>query len=67
MDVRWRKPGVGFVKCNSDIAISEDGSRVGIGILIRNSQGVLVTGQWQTIHGFMSTKEAECMGLLKAI
>ena len=47
-EFRWKKPEIGFVKCNSDIAQSENGTRVGIGILIRDDSGSVIFSSWST-------------------
>jgi|UPI0001D45C66 hypothetical protein len=60
---KWDKPPVGFLKCNTDVGILDQGAAMGAGFVIRNNEGAVVyCGCWEII-GFFSPTLAEALCL----
>lgn len=58
-DVRdhvWRKPMEGWVKVNTDAAVFNDGS-IGVGCVMRNSQGAWMGGRCCKVRGSWTPRE----------
>jgi ribonuclease HI len=45
---KWKVPPLDFLKCNWDAALDLNGQRMGIGILICNHEGVVISGKCST-------------------
>ncbi|KAJ6953207.1 hypothetical protein NC652_005034 [Populus alba x Populus x berolinensis] len=60
---KWEKPPVGFLKCNIDADILDQGVAMGAGFVIRNNEGAVVyCGCWK-IRGYFSPTLAEALCL----
>lgn len=62
----WSKPAEGWVKANIDAAVFSDGS-IGIGGVIRDSQGQFLGARSRRIRGAWQPREAEAIGLKEAL
>ncbi|XP_074374874.1 uncharacterized protein LOC141716414 [Apium graveolens] len=62
----WTKPMDGWVKVNTDAALFEDGT-VGVGCIIRDSQGIFLGGRCCRIVEAWSPKEAEAIVMKEAL
>jgi hypothetical protein len=59
---RWSKPPVGFVKLNWDAAVDRSKKMVGLGIIARDSRGIVVASMC-SFHPYVSDSTvAEAMG-----
>ncbi|GAU29636.1 hypothetical protein TSUD_164860 [Trifolium subterraneum] len=45
--VRWKKPALGWVKCNVDVAFVPDSGRTSVGLCFRNNRGQVMAGMTQ--------------------
>lgn len=59
--VHWRPPPPGFVKVNVDGAVFSKENRSGVGIVIRNREGLVLASQSQQLHQAYSTGEIEAL------
>lgn len=62
----WSKPTDGWVKVNTDAALFQDGS-VGVGCIMRDSQGVFLGARCGRIVGAWSPREAEAIAMKEAL
>lgn len=60
------RPAEGTVKCNVDAALFDD-NRFGIGLCIRDYQGLFVKAKTVWFYGSPPPQEAEALGLLTAV
>lgn len=65
-DQFWTKPMDGWVKLNTDAAVFHDGS-IGVGCVLRNSQGQFLGAKHCRLVGVWSPREAEAIGLKEAL
>lgn len=62
----WRKPMEGWIKVNTDAAVFNDGS-IGVGGVMRNSQGAWMGGRCCKVRGSWTPREAEAIGLKEVL
>ncbi|GAU42252.1 hypothetical protein TSUD_327300 [Trifolium subterraneum] len=64
--IRWKKPALGWVKCNVDVAFLSGSGRTSVGVCFRDNSGQFMAGitQWQ--QTVMSPVEGEAWTLLLA-
>ncbi|KAH9670971.1 reverse transcriptase domain-containing protein [Citrus sinensis] len=65
--VSWEKPEFGWVKCNVDAAVFASQGRIGLGCVIRNSEGEFLAARCVGRHGAFSAREAEALGIREAL
>ncbi|CAN1138108.1 Putative ribonuclease H protein At1g65750 [Linum perenne] len=64
--LRWHPPPVGMVKCNIDAAIFLEDGRYGMGALIRNDMGDLLSYRMANGDGCPDPTECEALALVEA-
>lgn len=62
----WKKPMEGWVKLHTDAALFQDGS-IGVGCVMRNSQGVFLGARCCRLVGAWSPRVAEAIGMKEAL
>ncbi|XP_073153625.1 uncharacterized protein [Henckelia pumila] len=66
----WQTPPAGTIKINVDAAVVNGSSRVGLGVVVRDDQGVVLIAFTKTLEGYFSVHLAELLtvreGLLLA-
>lgn len=62
----WRKPMEGWVKVNTDAAVFNNGS-IGLGCVLRNSQGAFMGARSCKVEGAWTPREAEAIGMKEAL
>lgn len=62
----WMKPEVGWLKINTDAAVFQDGS-IGVGAVIRDSQGCFIGAGCCKVEGAWSSREAEAISMKEAL
>ncbi|GAU23341.1 hypothetical protein TSUD_237950 [Trifolium subterraneum] len=65
--VRWKKPTLGWVKCNVDVAFVPGSGRTSVGLCFRNNRGQVMAGMTQWQQTVMSSVEGEAWALLLAM
>ncbi|KAL8119749.1 hypothetical protein AgCh_017015 [Apium graveolens] len=65
-DYIWRKPMDGWVKVNTDAAVFQNGS-IGVGCVMRDSQGLFLGARCCRLQGAWSPREAEAIGMKEAL
>ncbi|XVF41125.1 hypothetical protein PTKIN_Ptkin01aG0255600 [Pterospermum kingtungense] len=63
----WRKPVVGFLKCNTDEAVFQEDGLVGMGLVVRDESGHFVAARVLHFAGKGLVKELEALVLLEAL
>ncbi|XP_073133625.1 uncharacterized protein [Henckelia pumila] len=63
----WHKPAHSIIKCNVDAAFFGDEHKYGIGCLLRDEDGKVVSCRTCIFHGSVDVMEGEAMGLLEAL
>lgn len=63
---RWKPPGFGLYKINSDAAVFEDG-KVGLGGVMRDDVGDVIAAVCEEVRGRMEVSEAEAMAARLAL
>ncbi|KAK3221237.1 hypothetical protein Dsin_008262 [Dipteronia sinensis] len=63
----WRPLDEGWFKVNSDTAIDGENMKVGIGIIIRNSNGVVMASSTQSLKAGYSHQMAEATAILRGL
>jgi hypothetical protein len=63
---KWRAPTHGFYKANWDIAISLDKKCMGIGVIIRDEEGLVTAAKSLTISAVLEPAAGEAMAALHA-
>lgn len=64
---RWSKPLDGWFKINVDAAIDKHNKKMGLGCIIRNSNGNFIAAQGIPWKGVYSSKEAEAISVREAL
>nr|POF27389.1 hypothetical protein CFP56_14504 [Quercus suber] len=64
---RWSPPPVGWFKANFDAAIFQDVGRVGLGVILRDSQGLALVSLAQNIQLASSEAEMEALAATRAL
>ncbi|KAK2650445.1 hypothetical protein Ddye_017934 [Dipteronia dyeriana] len=67
MVARWRPPRAGFYKINCGVVNEVGGSRVGIGIVIRNDSGLVMVSCSQVIEDNFDGQIARTMAVYRGI
>ncbi|KAH9684396.1 reverse transcriptase domain-containing protein [Citrus sinensis] len=63
----WEKPKFGWVKCNVDAAVFASQGKIGIGCVIRNSQGGFLAARCVEVVGNFGAREAEALSIREAL
>ncbi|KAK2639071.1 hypothetical protein Ddye_026866 [Dipteronia dyeriana] len=64
---RWKAPDQGVFKGNTDAAEPKDGQKVGIRIVVRNAQGMVMGSSTQCVDAMLSPQIIEAMAMLRGI
>ncbi|GMN71738.1 hypothetical protein TIFTF001_055958 [Ficus carica] len=64
---KWKKPTGGSLKLNVDTLVRMGNDEVGIGAIIRDSEGMVVAGFGRRVTGFFSPHIAECLALREGL
>ena len=64
---RWKKPEVGWLKCNVDAALFNQQGKIGLGCIIRDENGVLVAAKNDLLKGPMIPAIVEAMCCKEAL
>ena len=67
VSIKWTPPPNGCFKANWDIALNRKTKWMGIGVIIRDDQGLVSSTLCQTKEGFLEPVTAEVMGTLCTI
>jgi ribonuclease HI len=62
----WTAPNSDWKKANWDVAINKDQGRVGIGVIIRDEKGWVVTAMCRTRQGLLEPTTGEAFGAFQA-
>jgi len=65
--IRWKKPGLGRLKCNVDASFLDALNRVGFGFCIRDEAGNFMTAKTMWSSPVCSSEVGEALGLSHAI
>ncbi|XP_019158432.1 PREDICTED: uncharacterized protein LOC109155154 [Ipomoea nil] len=65
--VRWKKPPLGYLKCNVDAANDFNNRKTGIGCIIRDDKGSFVAALQTQIEGSYHPKTAEAIAVREAL
>ncbi|XVE79930.1 hypothetical protein DITRI_Ditri14bG0096800 [Diplodiscus trichospermus] len=65
--LRWHKPPISFLKCNSDVAIFNDTYSAGLGSVLRDANEAFVACCVSVLSNLPSVKECEALALLDAM
>ena len=65
--VCWVRPPVGLLKLNIDATMLKDPTVVGVGMVLHDSDGLLVACNSVVLPFCYSVKEAEAVGLCKGL
>ncbi|KAH9697393.1 reverse transcriptase domain-containing protein [Citrus sinensis] len=63
----WEKPKFGWVKCNVDAAVFASQGKIGLGCVIRNSEGCFLAARGAGMTGSFGAREAEELGIREAL
>lgn len=64
-DCVWKKPELGFIKINWDVAIDKEGKKMGVGIVARDHDGQVVAALSTPRCFITDPTTAEAMGVWK--
>ncbi|CAN0914797.1 hypothetical protein LINGRAHAP2_LOCUS28764 [Linum grandiflorum] len=64
---KWHTPPLGVLKCNVDMASSNEQQRTGFGMALRDHAGTLLTYRSCTTAGMVGSKEGEAWALYEAL
>lgn len=64
---KWQRPLEGFIKINWDAAIDKANHQMGVGVLARDAEGVVVASLCATIPSISDPVVAETMALWRAV
>lgn len=64
---KWQRPLEGFIKINWDAAIDKANHQMGVGVLARDAEGVVVASLCATIPSISDPGVAETMALWRAV
>ena len=64
---RWKPPEQGCVKVNVDGAFNQETGRAGIGIIMRDSTGMVIICAWKAIFDGMNAEEVEALAWLEGV
>ncbi|XP_041001018.1 uncharacterized protein LOC121246799 [Juglans microcarpa x Juglans regia] len=65
--VYWQPPDTDWIKINWDVAVRERGNRLGVGIVVRDSEGDILASYMQPLHFCSQAEIAEARGLISAV
>lgn len=63
----WHAPPLGYLKVNIDAAFFEDSNHIGLGMVIRDSNGSFVVGRTLILDGCVDVDVSETMGFLEVL
>ena len=66
-DVHWTPPFSGFYKLNVDAASPIDGDKWGIGVVVRDNEGVVVCASSCQVFSLPDSKVAEALAMRKGL
>ncbi|KAK9987896.1 hypothetical protein SO802_028135 [Lithocarpus litseifolius] len=66
-DTKWTPPPIGWYKTNFDAAIFNDDGRAGVGVVIRDTNGLVMASLSQNIQLATSVEEMEATATIRAI
>ena len=66
-DAKWAPPRVGWHKTNFDAAIFKDDDRAGVGVVIRDNNGLVMASLSQNVRLVTSMEEMEATAAVQAI
>ena len=64
---RWRAPQASFVKVNFDGAVFEDSNKLGVGVVIRDSNGTVLASCLEKIFQAYKAEETKALAARKAL
>lgn len=67
LQVRWKKPPVGWVKLNVDATFNRETKSMGLGCVLRDAEGNFVSARSLQWKGLFLVKEAEALGIRDAL
>ena len=67
MRQNWMPPDLGVYKLNFDDAIFEDSTRAGLGVVVRDVEGMIITAMCQNIQFPSSVDLVEALSAQRAI
>ena len=65
--VIWSSPPPGKVKINIDAALFPPQKKIGVGCIVRDAEGIMLSGFSKPITGNYTTKEAKALGVREAL
>ncbi|KAL5820684.1 hypothetical protein ACOSQ3_022566 [Xanthoceras sorbifolium] len=65
--VRWRAPSLGWLKLNTEPAFDSCRRRLGFGVVICDSKGLVMLSGSLVFDGFFSPEIAEAMAILRGV
>lgn len=66
-EIKWSKPNVGWVKCNSDVAFFREQDKMGFGFCLRDDMGCVVATKSSWSSPVLRVVDGEAIGLLMAM
>ncbi|KAH9729134.1 hypothetical protein KPL70_009263 [Citrus sinensis] len=63
----WKRPRVGWFKCNVDAATSRATTRISYGTVIRSSEGQFLAAKCGSLVGNFEAREAEALGVREVL
>lgn len=64
---RWSPPPQGWVKVNIDTAVFENLGCIGVGCVVRDTEGVFICARNHRVMACMQPREAEALSLKEAL
>ena len=64
---RWSPPPIGWFKANFDVALFQDVGQAGLGVIIHDSQGLVMVSLAQNIQLASSVAEMEALAATRAL
>ena len=65
--IRWEAPHIGWLKANWDAGHNNAQGRTGFGVVIRDSNGILVVAKCASRQGILAPSMEEILGALMAV
>ena len=65
--VIWSSPPPGKVKINIDAALFPPQKKIGVGCIVRDAKGIMLSGFSKPITGNYTAKEAKALGVREAL
>ncbi|KAL5767563.1 hypothetical protein ACOSQ2_014346 [Xanthoceras sorbifolium] len=64
---RWKVPSPGWFKINTDAALDSSRCKVGLGVVVRESYGLVLLSGSLVLDGLFSPKVAEALAILRGV